>query len=41
MVNGSLGSLQMDMHALGGGGVLVCLAHSVCIALHGIGLWDL
>ena len=40
MVNGSLGSLQMDMHALGGG-VLVCLAHSVCIALHGIGLWDL
>ena len=39
MENGSLESLQMDTHAQGG--KPPCLAHSVCAALHGIGLWDL
>ena len=28
-------------HALGGGGKFPCLAHSVCAAPHGRGLWDL
>ena len=28
-------------HAWGGGGGISCLAHLVCAALHGIGLWDL
>ena len=49
MENGSLGCLQMDTHTRGGGGggggggvrQLSCFAHSVCAALHGIGLWDL
>ena len=44
MENGSLGCLQMDTHTPGGGGgvrQLSCFAHSVCAALHGIGLWDL
>ena len=43
MENGSLGSLRMDTRAQrgGGGGELPRLAHSVCPALHGIGLWDL
>ena len=27
-------------HALGGGGKRPCLAHSVCAALHGRGLWE-
>ena len=39
MENGSFGSLQMDTCAQGG--KLPCLAHLVCAALHGIGLWDL
>ena len=25
----------------GGGGGILCLAHSICAALHGKGLWDL
>ena len=36
MENGSLASLQMDTHAQGG--KPPSLAHSVCAALHGIGL---
>ena len=39
MESGSLGSLQMDTRAQGG--KPQCLAHSVCAAVHGIGLWDL
>ena len=39
MENGCLGSSQMDTRAQGG--KPPCLAHSVCAALHGIGLWDL
>ena len=38
MESGSLGSSQMDTHAQGG--KPQCLAHSVCAAVHGIGLWD-
>ena len=39
MGNGSLKSSQMDPRAQGR--KPPCLAHSVCAALHGIGLWDL
>ena len=39
MESGSLGSSQMDTCAQGG--KPQCLAHSVCAAVHGIGLWDL
>ena len=37
--NGSRKRSQMDTSAQGG--KPPCLAHSVCAALHGIGLWDL
>ena len=37
--NTSLGSLQMDICTQGG--KAPCLAHSVCVTLHDIGLWDL
>ena len=36
--NGSLKSSQMDIRAKEG--KPPCLVHSVCAALHGIGLWD-
>ena len=36
--NDSLGSLQIDTRSEG---KPPCLVHSVCVALHGIGLWDL